>query len=332
MIWRRLFPRRMVFCGPEPPASRRRRPVARRSCSAVRTSWRKSWRPADSDLRRGVLPDEYRDGGAAVHPRHRLRDPAWLRAALRPVLRHRNDRAADGAARRRGVGAGDRRAGDLRRDRKRASERDPKRSLLRRRRAPRASRARGARRPPDLLVVDPPRAGLSQKVVRRIIEAWPKRIVYVSCNPTTLAPNAAQLVEAGYVLRRVRPRHVPADAAHRVRGAAGARRWCPRPKNRRVNQRSGGWRADRLIRLAEQNAPFVDGSRRRVRSGDWCCRVVVVVGRLSLPLSGRSGVGLSHLSVCEQGGLEVLRGVRVGARFALPVVWGGSPSWAEVLP
>ena len=58
---------------------------------------------------------------------------------------------------------------------------------------------------PDLLVVDPPRAGLSQKVVRRIIEASPGRIVYVSCNPTTLAPNAAQLANAGYVLRRVRP-------------------------------------------------------------------------------------------------------------------------------
>jgi 23S rRNA (uracil1939-C5)-methyltransferase len=58
---------------------------------------------------------------------------------------------------------------------------------------------------PDVLVVDPPRAGLSQKVVRRIVEAAPKRIVYVSCNPTTLAPNAAQLVEAGYALRRVRP-------------------------------------------------------------------------------------------------------------------------------
>lgn len=58
---------------------------------------------------------------------------------------------------------------------------------------------------PDVLVVDPPRAGLSQKVVRRVIETAPKRIVYVSCNPTTLAPNAAQLVEAGYVLKRVRP-------------------------------------------------------------------------------------------------------------------------------
>jgi 23S rRNA (uracil1939-C5)-methyltransferase len=58
---------------------------------------------------------------------------------------------------------------------------------------------------PDTVVVDPPRSGLSQKVVRRIIEAAPGRIVYVSCNPTTLAPNAAQLVEAGYALRRVRP-------------------------------------------------------------------------------------------------------------------------------
>ena len=58
---------------------------------------------------------------------------------------------------------------------------------------------------PDVVVVDPPRAGLSQKIVRRLIECEAKRIVYVSCNPTTLAPNAAQLGEAGYRLRRVRP-------------------------------------------------------------------------------------------------------------------------------
>ncbi len=58
---------------------------------------------------------------------------------------------------------------------------------------------------PDVVVVDPPRAGLSQKVVRRIIDASPKRIVYVSCNPTTFAPNAAQLVEAGWRLVKVRP-------------------------------------------------------------------------------------------------------------------------------
>jgi 23S rRNA (uracil1939-C5)-methyltransferase len=58
---------------------------------------------------------------------------------------------------------------------------------------------------PDVVIVDPPRAGLSQKIVRRLIECRARKIVYVSCNPTTLAPNAAQLEEAGYKLKRVRP-------------------------------------------------------------------------------------------------------------------------------
>jgi 23S rRNA (uracil1939-C5)-methyltransferase len=58
---------------------------------------------------------------------------------------------------------------------------------------------------PDVVIVDPPRAGLSKKIVRRVIECDAPRIVYVSCNPTTLAPNAAQLTEAGYRLRRVTP-------------------------------------------------------------------------------------------------------------------------------
>jgi 23S rRNA (uracil1939-C5)-methyltransferase len=75
-----------------------------------------------------------------------------------------------------------------------------------------ASDARSGIRPlleetgnPDVVVIDPPRAGLSKKVVRRVIECGASRIVYVSCNPTTLAPNASQLTEAGYRLRRVRP-------------------------------------------------------------------------------------------------------------------------------
>ena len=59
--------------------------------------------------------------------------------------------------------------------------------------------------PPDVIVLDPPRAGLSTKVVRRVIECGAPRIVYLSCNPTTLAPNASQLTRAGYTLRRVRP-------------------------------------------------------------------------------------------------------------------------------
>jgi len=63
--------------------------------------------------------------------------------------------------------------------------------------------ARGAR--PDVLVVDPPRAGLPTTVVHRVIEAAPRRVVYVSCNPTTLAPNAAELAQAGWALRSVVP-------------------------------------------------------------------------------------------------------------------------------
>ena len=136
----------------------------------------------------------------------RVRRPAGLGARLRPVLRDRHDRPVAGAARRRGLGAGDRRGGDRRRDRQRAAQRDRQRALLRRRRAPGAARARRDGRPPRRRWSSTRRARASrQKVVRRVIEAAPERIVYVSCNPTTLAPNAAQLVEAGYALRRVRP-------------------------------------------------------------------------------------------------------------------------------
>jgi 23S rRNA (uracil1939-C5)-methyltransferase len=58
---------------------------------------------------------------------------------------------------------------------------------------------------PDVVILDPPRAGLSKKIVRRVIECGARRIVYVSCNPTTLAPNASSLATAGYRLRRIKP-------------------------------------------------------------------------------------------------------------------------------
>jgi 23S rRNA (uracil1939-C5)-methyltransferase len=58
---------------------------------------------------------------------------------------------------------------------------------------------------PDVVVLDPPRAGLSGKAVRAVGSMSAPRIVYVSCNPTTLAGNARQLVEDhGYRLERVR--------------------------------------------------------------------------------------------------------------------------------
>jgi 23S rRNA (uracil1939-C5)-methyltransferase len=60
--------------------------------------------------------------------------------------------------------------------------------------------------PPDVVVVDPPRAGLSGKALRRMARMEPKKIVYVSCNPTTLAANVRELQkEWNYRLERVRP-------------------------------------------------------------------------------------------------------------------------------
>jgi 23S rRNA (uracil1939-C5)-methyltransferase len=60
--------------------------------------------------------------------------------------------------------------------------------------------------PPDVAVVDPPRAGLSGKALRRLARLEASRIVYVSCNPTTLAGNVKELAgEWGYSLERVRP-------------------------------------------------------------------------------------------------------------------------------
>jgi len=56
---------------------------------------------------------------------------------------------------------------------------------------------------PDLVILDPPRAGASKKEVQRILELGAERIVYVSCNASTLAGNASQLAEGGYRLARV---------------------------------------------------------------------------------------------------------------------------------
>lgn len=63
---------------------------------------------------------------------------------------------------------------------------------------------RGLERP-DVIIVDPPRAGLSKKAISRIGEVAAPRIVYVSCNPATMAPNVAQFQEYGYRLERVTP-------------------------------------------------------------------------------------------------------------------------------
>jgi 23S rRNA (uracil1939-C5)-methyltransferase len=56
-----------------------------------------------------------------------------------------------------------------------------------------------------VLILDPPRAGAGGKVMRRIARSAPKRIVYVSCNPTTLARDLVELRPFGYRVTAVQP-------------------------------------------------------------------------------------------------------------------------------
>ena len=59
--------------------------------------------------------------------------------------------------------------------------------------------------PPRVVVLDPPRAGAGGKVMRRIARAAPARIIYVSCNPTTLARDLVELEPFGYRVSVVQP-------------------------------------------------------------------------------------------------------------------------------
>jgi len=57
----------------------------------------------------------------------------------------------------------------------------------------------------QVVVVDPPRAGVHPKALRALAQLAPTTLVYVSCNPETFADDAALLVEEGYELEQVRP-------------------------------------------------------------------------------------------------------------------------------
>lgn len=58
---------------------------------------------------------------------------------------------------------------------------------------------------PDVVIVDPPRAGLGEKVVNDCVAFGAAKIVYVSCNPTTMARDLRQFAELGYTTKSVQP-------------------------------------------------------------------------------------------------------------------------------
>jgi 23S rRNA (uracil1939-C5)-methyltransferase len=57
---------------------------------------------------------------------------------------------------------------------------------------------------PEVMIIDPPRAGMAPEVVRRVLDMGPERIVYISCNPATLARDAA-LLAAHYEVAEIQP-------------------------------------------------------------------------------------------------------------------------------
>ncbi|MEA4906801.1 MAG: hypothetical protein VB089_04235, partial [Anaerolineaceae bacterium] len=58
---------------------------------------------------------------------------------------------------------------------------------------------------PDFVVVDPPRAGLARDALDALARMQPQRILYVSCDPSTLGRDAARLLKQGYRLAAVTP-------------------------------------------------------------------------------------------------------------------------------
>mgnify|MGYP000362356694 CR=1 FL=1 len=56
---------------------------------------------------------------------------------------------------------------------------------------------------PDLIIVDPPRAGISEKALQQIVNYGVSEIVYVSCNPKTLVENLKSMEQAGYRVKRM---------------------------------------------------------------------------------------------------------------------------------
>ena len=59
--------------------------------------------------------------------------------------------------------------------------------------------------PCDVLILDPPRAGVHPKTLKEILKINPKKIIYVSCNPTTQARDVREFINSHYIMGKVQP-------------------------------------------------------------------------------------------------------------------------------
>ena len=57
----------------------------------------------------------------------------------------------------------------------------------------------------DILILDPPRAGLHSKMIKEIFTINPKKIIYASCNPTTQARDVREFINYGYIMGCIQP-------------------------------------------------------------------------------------------------------------------------------
>ena len=58
---------------------------------------------------------------------------------------------------------------------------------------------------PDTVILDPPRKGCAEELLKTVAEINPQKIVYVSCDPATLARDCARLLDLGYRVQEVTP-------------------------------------------------------------------------------------------------------------------------------
>jgi tRNA/tmRNA/rRNA uracil-C5-methylase (TrmA/RlmC/RlmD family) len=66
---------------------------------------------------------------------------------------------------------------------------------------------------PDVVIVDPPRTGCDKELLKSIIKVKPKKVVYVSCNPSTLAKDVEKLAKL-YQVESVQPVDMFPHTAH----------------------------------------------------------------------------------------------------------------------
>ncbi len=67
---------------------------------------------------------------------------------------------------------------------------------------------------PDVVILDPPRKGCDEQLLKTVAEMAPKRVVYVSCDPATLARDLARFATLGYMTKQVQPVDLFPRTAH----------------------------------------------------------------------------------------------------------------------